>query len=221
MPRGVLFDIDGTLIDSNGAHAAAWIDALKEFGFTDVEFETVRQMIGMGGDKILPDLTGISEDDPRGKKLLDRRKQIFLQTYLPRLRAFPGARALVQRIKNDGMRTVVATSANREELEHLLKVADVEDLMDATTSSSDAEESKPDPDILDAAVEKSGFRAEQLVMIGDTPYDVEASRRAGVPIIGVKCGGWDERALQGAIAIYRDPEDLLEHYDLSLLAPPG
>lgn len=213
MPRGVIFDIDGTLVDSNDAHAQAWLDALKEFGFSDIPFERVRRMIGMGGDKILPDLVGLSEDDERGKKLLDRRKQIFLRHYLPGLRAFPDSRNLVERIKQDGMLAVVASSANSKELTPLLRAAGVEDLMDETTSSSDAEDSKPDPDIVQAAVAKTHLPAEQLIMLGDTPYDIEAAKGAGVPIVAVRCGGWSDRDLDGALAVYDDPADILRNYD--------
>ena len=220
MPQGVIFDIDGTLVDSNDAHASAWIDALKEFGFTDVTFEKIRRMIGMGGDKILPDLTGLKEDDDRGKKLLDRRKEIFLRNYLPALQAFPCSRELVEKIRAEGMITVVATSANNQELTPLLRAARVDDLMDGTTSSSDAKESKPDPDIVEAAVRKTQFRAEQLVMIGDTPYDVEAANRAGVPIVAVRCGGWSDRDLDGALAVYDDPADILKNFDRTHLARP-
>jgi HAD superfamily hydrolase (TIGR01509 family) len=216
----VIFDVDGTLIDSNDAHASAWLDALKEFGFTDIPFEKVRSMIGMGGDKVLPDLTGMNEDDERGRKLLDRRKEIFLKNYLAGIRAFPSARELVERIKKDGMLAVVASSANATELTPLLRIAGVEDLMDGVTSSSDAEDSKPDPDIVQAAVAKTNFRAEQLIMVGDTPYDVEAAKRAGVPIIAVRCGGWKDRDLDGALAVYDDPADILRNFDKSHFARP-
>ena len=217
----MIFDIDGTLVDSNDAHASAWLDALREFGFDDVTFERVRWMIGMGGDKILPDLTGLGEESERGSRLLERRKHIFLEKYLPALRSFPESRELVERIRAEGMATVVASSANEQELGHLLKTARVSDLMDATTSSSDAENSKPDPDIVNAAVESSGYPAEQLVMIGDTPFDVEAARKAGVPIVALRCGGWDDRDLAGAIRIYDDPAHLLADFDMSPLANPA
>ncbi len=220
MPSGVIFDIDGTLVNSNDAHASAWIDALKEFGFLEVTFDSVRKMIGMGGDKILPDATGLSEEDERGKKLLDRRKQIFMESYLPTLRPFPSSRALVQRIKQEGMLAVVASSANKKELTPLLRVAMVDDLMDAITSSDDAEDSKPDPDIVQAAVAKTNLAAAQLIMIGDTPYDIEAANGAGVPIIAVRCGGWDDRDLKGAVAVYDDPADILQNFDTSHLARP-
>jgi HAD superfamily hydrolase (TIGR01509 family) len=215
----VIFDVDGTLVDSNDAHASAWLDALKEFGFSDVEYDRVRKMIGMGGDKILPILTGMAEDDERGAKLLERRKAIFLRNYLPDLQAFPSARELVQHIKQLGMMAVVASSANEKELKPLLKIAGVEDLMDRTTSSDDAEDSKPDPDIVHAAVAQTHLAPAQLIMIGDTPYDVEAARRAGVPIVAVRCGGWDDRDLEGAVAVFDDPADILQNFSMSPLAP--
>jgi HAD superfamily hydrolase (TIGR01509 family) len=220
LPLGVIFDIDGTLVDSNDAHASAWLDALKEFGFTEVQFEKVRRMIGMGGDKILPELTGLEEESGRGKKLLDRRKEIFLRNYLPSLKAFPCSRELVERIRAEGMITVVATSANNQELTPLLRAAGVDDLMQGTTSSSDAKESKPDPDIVEAAVRKTHLRAEQLIMLGDTPYDVEAASRAGVPIVAVRCGGWSDRELDGALAVYDDPADILHNFDRTHFARP-
>ncbi len=216
----MIFDVDGTLVDSNDAHASAWIDALKEFGFSDVPYETVREMIGMGGDKILPALTGLAEHEERAERLLERRKEIFLGQYLPHLKAFPMARELVERIKLEGMLAVVASSANKKELQPLLRLARVDELMDATTSSDDADESKPDPDIVQAAVRRTGLAAAQLIMIGDTPYDVTAAKGAGVPIIAVRCGGWDDRDLSGAVAVYDDPEDLLEKFEMSHLARP-
>lgn len=215
----MIFDVDGTLVDSNDAHASAWIDALREFGFTEIPYDKVRRMIGMGGDKILPALTGLQKEDERGKKLLDRRKEIFMRNYLPELKAFPDSRELVERIKSEGMLAVVASSANETELTPLLRAAGVEDLMDSTTSSSDAEESKPDPDIVSAAVEKSGVPAAQLIMLGDTPYDVEAARRAGVPIVAVRCGGWSDRELAGALAVFDDPADILRNFDRTHFAP--
>ena len=214
----MIFDVDGTLVDSNDAHASAWVDAFAEFGFKDVSFDDVRRRIGMGGDKILPDLTGLAENDDRGKKLLDRRKEIFLKKYLPGIQPFACSRDLVERMKLDGMQTVVASSANKHELTPLLRIARVDDLMNDTTSSTDADASKPDPDIIVAAIGKTGLSAEQLIMVGDTPYDVESARRAGVPVIAVRCGGWSDRELDGALAIFDDPADILANYDRSHFA---
>jgi phosphoglycolate phosphatase-like HAD superfamily hydrolase len=214
--RGVIFDIDGTLVDSNDAHARSWVDTFSENGY-DVPFESVRPLIGMGGDKLLPKTIGIRHDSAEGKKLTERRSKIFRESYLPRLRALDGSRALVQRIQRDDLKAVVATSAKDEELEGLLKAAQVADLMEEKATASDAKRSKPDPDIVEAAVEQSGLDATDLVMIGDTPYDVEAATRAGVRIIGFRSGGWGDVDLAGAMEIYDGPAHLLEAYASSLI----
>jgi HAD superfamily hydrolase (TIGR01509 family) len=171
----------------------------------------------MGADKLLPKTIGIRHDSEEGKKLLKRRSEIFRERYLPRLRPFPGARALVLRVRDDGLKAIVATSAKDEELKALLKAAEVDDLMQERATSSNAKRSKPDPDIVEAAINESGVPASKAVMIGDTPYDVEAATRAGVRIIGFRSGGWDDASLKGAAQIYDGPADLLADYDASLL----
>jgi HAD superfamily hydrolase (TIGR01509 family) len=214
--KGVIFDIDGTLVDSNDAHAQSWVETFAEAGY-DVPFEKVRPLIGMGGDKLLPKTIGISRDSDEGKKLGERRGKIFQTKYLPHLQALPGARDLVLRVKQDGLKAIVATSAKDDELKGLLKAAHVEDLMEEKATASDAKRSKPDPDIVEAAVEESGTSSKHLVMIGDTPYDIEAATKAGVRTIGFLSGGWSREALKGAAEIYEGPSDLLTHYDSSLL----
>jgi HAD superfamily hydrolase (TIGR01509 family) len=214
--KGVIFDVDGTLVDSNDAHAQSWVDTFREAGY-DVPFEKVRPLIGMGGDKLLPKTIGVSRDSDEGKKLGERRGKIFRSNYLPHLRPLPGARELVLRVKRDGLKAIVATSAKDDELKGLLKAAHVDDLMEEKATASDAKRSKPDPDIVQAAVEDSGIPKKSLVMIGDTPYDVEAATRAGVRAIGFLSGGWTREALKGAVEIYDGPADLLAHYDTSLL----
>jgi HAD superfamily hydrolase (TIGR01509 family) len=214
--KGVIFDVDGTLVDSNDAHAQSWVDTFREAGY-DVPFEKVRPLIGMGGDKLLPRTIGISRDSEEGKKLLERRGKIFSTKYLPHLRPLPGARELVQRVRQNGLKAIVATSAKDEELKGLLKAAHVEDLMEEKATASDATHSKPDPDIVHAAIEESGIPSQQLVMIGDTPYDIEAAAKAKLRTIGFLSGGWTREALKGAVEIYDGPADLLAHYASSLL----
>jgi HAD superfamily hydrolase (TIGR01509 family) len=214
--KGVIFDVDGTLVDSNDAHAQSWADTFAEGGY-DVPFEVVRPLIGMGADKLLPKTIGIRHDSEQGKKLIKRRSEIFREKYLARLRPLPGARGLVLRVRDDGLKAIVATSAKDEELQGLLKAAEVEDLMEEKATASDAKRSKPDPDIVEAAIEESGVAARNAVMIGDTPYDVEAATRAGVRIIAFRSGGWDDASLKGAAQIYDGPADLLADYDASLL----
>jgi len=214
--KGVIFDIDGTLVDSNDAHARSWVDTFAEAGY-DVPFDVVRPLIGMGGDKLLPKTIGKSRDSEEGKKLVKRRSEIFRERYLPHLRPLKGARELVLRVRSDGLKAVVATSAKEEELKGLLKAAQVDDLMEEEATASDADRSKPDPDIVHAAIEQSGISSEHLVMVGDTPYDIEAASKAHVRTIAFRSGGWKDDALKGAVEIYNGPDDLLAHYESSII----
>ncbi|WP_165250043.1 HAD family hydrolase [Paludisphaera soli] len=214
--EAVLLDVDGTLVDSNDAHAEAWVVAFRDHGF-EVPFEKVRERIGKGGDKVLSELADLNEADPQAKAVQEARSRLFLQEYAPKLKAFPKVRELVLRLKEAGLKVVVASSAQEKELENLLKIAGVDDLIEAQTSSDDAENSKPDPDIVLAAVEQTGKPASKVVMLGDTPYDVQAAAKAGVDVIAVRAGGWNDEDLKGAVAVYDDVADLLAHYEDSPL----
>ena len=186
----------------------------REFGY-ETPYTTLRSMIGMGGDKLIPKAFGIAHDSPEGKKMSRRRSAIFREWYLPTVKPFPKARELLERMREDGYSLVVATSAQKDEMKDLLRVAGIEDLLEEATSSGDAESSKPDPDIVVAALEKAGAEAEDAIMLGDTPYDAGAATGAGVPIVALLCGGWPAEELDGAIAIYADPAELLREYDRS------
>jgi HAD superfamily hydrolase (TIGR01549 family) len=210
-PSVVLLDIDGTLIDSNDAHAHAWVDVGREFGH-EIDFAHVRRLIGMGGDKVLPQVAGLEEDTDEGQRIKERRGEIFREQYLPALKAFPGARELLQRFRDDGHTLVVATSASKDDMDALLEQAGIQDLIEEKTSSSDAEESKPDPDIVQAALKSADAEPGEALMLGDTPYDVEASGRAGVRCVALRCGGWGDADLGDAVAVYDDPADLLARY---------
>ena len=217
-PLAALVDIDGTLLDSNDAHARAWVDAFSRHGRPQ-PFERVRPLIGKGGDKLLAELLGISDEEPLGQALTADWRRTFDTRERPTLRPTPGARALLERLAREGWTTVIATSSDADEARSLLRQAGVEDLASLVTSSSDAARSKPDPDIVEAALRLGGARPERAVMIGDTPYDIEAARRAGVGTVALRCGGhWADADLAGALAIYDDPADLLAHWDASPLA---
>jgi phosphoglycolate phosphatase-like HAD superfamily hydrolase len=210
--HAVIFDVDGTLIDSNDAHAAAWIDALADFGVAR-RLEDVRPLIGMGGDKLLPALTGIDAKSDRGRQITARRGARFRDVYLDKLTAFPGTRALFEALARDGVRLAIASSAQKQELEQLLRIAGVIDLVECRTSGDDVDASKPDPDVVHASLERLGVAPAVAVMVGDTPYDVEAARHAAVGAIAFRCGrGWSDRDFAGARAIYDGPQAMLRAY---------
>jgi HAD superfamily hydrolase (TIGR01509 family) len=217
MVAGVLFDVDGTLVDSNDAHAAAWVRAFTEHGVT-VDPSHVRRCIGMGGDKLMPEVSGIEEESERGTAIAERRGEIFKEELLPGLKPFEKADALVAAVKQRGLTAVAASSAQKDELTPLLELAGAKWLMDGATSSDDADESKPAPDIIEAALERAKVSADEAIMIGDTPYDVEAAKRAGVRTIAFRSGGWRDEDLGGAVEIYDGAADLLANLSGSILA---
>ncbi len=213
----VILDVDGTLVDSNDAHARAWADAFAEAGVA-APFERIRRAIGMGGDKLLPHVAGIRDDSPLGERLSRRRGEIFTARYLAGVRPFPRVRELVERFAGDGFTVVVASSASKDDLGALLDRAGVADLIATQTSSDDAAESKPDPDIVLAALKRSGAPSGAAIMLGDTPYDIEAALRAGIRIVGVESGGWRRAELGGAVEVHADAAALLEGYERSIFA---
>jgi HAD superfamily hydrolase (TIGR01509 family) len=220
MIKAVIFDMDGTLIDSVGLHAEAWREALAHFGH-DVPFEKVREQIGKGGDLLMAALLPEEEVRRRGEEIEAYRLDLFKREYLARVRPFPSVRELFERIGADGLRIALASSAKKEELGRYKQIAGIDDLPEAETSSDDAERSKPHPDIFEAALDRlDGIEAGDAIAIGDTPHDAQAAGAAGLRTIGLLGGGWTEAALReaGCIAIYRDPADLLRHYDQSPLA---
>ena len=211
--EGVVLDVDGTLLDSNDAHARSWVDTFQELGY-DIRYDAVRPLIGKGADKLIPELTGLDAESERAKELSSRRGEIFRDRYLHTIRTTPGARELVTRLRDDGLNLVIATSAQEQELEELLRQGHLEALIPERTSSSDAERSKPDPDIVHAALDRAKLDPRCAVMIGDTPYDVEAAARARLACIALRCGGWwGDEAFQRARAIFDDPRALLAAYE--------
>ena len=214
--RGVILDIDGTLIDSNDAHAKSWVEAMAEYGYI-VPFEKVRPLIGMGGDKVLPETIHLQKDSEIGSQISKRREAIFKERYLPHLRAFPGAKELLQEMRKRGLQLAIASSAQPDELKSLLRLVGAEDLVEEKTSSKDVSRSKPDPDVMQVTLQRIELDANEVLMIGDTAYDIEAASKVQVGTIAFRCGGWKDADLAGALAIYDGPADLLAHYDESPL----
>jgi HAD superfamily hydrolase (TIGR01509 family) len=222
MDRGVIFDVDGTLVDSVDLHAAAWQETFQAFGHR-FPFNRIRDQIGKGGDQLMPVFLSESDVRRRGKGIEEYRKRLFVEKYLPKVRPFPGVRALFERVRADGRRIALASSAHGVELDTYKRITGIDDLLDAESSKDDVSRSKPHPDIFEAALERMGLDSDAVMVVGDTPYDAEAARRAGLRTIGVLCGGFDPTWLleAGCIALFRDPEDLLTHYDRSPLARDG
>jgi HAD superfamily hydrolase (TIGR01509 family) len=214
---GVLFDLDGTLVDTTMLHAVCWWEALRQARH-DVPSAAIHRSIGMGGDKLLEHLLGPDRDTDGDQRLRHAHDSLFGQ-YHERLRPLPGARDLLRACAARGLRVVLATSANQHELAALRAALDAEDAITAVTSSADAKESKPAPDIVAAAVQQADLDTDRVVFVGDSVWDVQASARLGVPCVGVACGGTSRAELldAGAVAVYADPADLLSHLPDSAL----
>jgi HAD superfamily hydrolase (TIGR01549 family) len=210
-----IFDIDGTLVDSNELHVDSWDRAFRRFG-KEFPREKLRAQIGKGSDQYLPEFLTPDEIKRFGKELDDYRSELFRKEYLPKVQPFPKVRELFQRIRDDNKRIVLASSGKKKDTKYYIDLLKIEDLIDGYVSGDDADSSKPAPDIFDASLKKLGnISPTEAMTVGDTKFDVEAARKAGLKTIGFLCGGTAESALReaGAIAIYRDPADFLAHYD--------
>lgn len=222
MPKAVIFDVDGTLVDSVDQHAHAWVEALREAGHA-VEFGKVRRQIGKGGDQLMPVFMSEADIEANGKHVEERRGAIMKARYRQQVTAFPQVRALFERLLAEGRQVALASSAKEDELQGYKQLARIDDLVDAETSSDDAEKSKPHPDIFEAALAKlRDVSPGDVVVVGDTPYDAEAAAKAGLRTVGLLCGGWSEDELRaaGCVAVYKDPADLLARYEASPLSRP-
>ena len=216
-PVGVLFDLDGTLVDTTYLHAVTWWEALRRADH-DVPMSIIHHAIGMGADKILDSLLGEDRDRDEDGKLSDAHAVLY-STYWERLRPLPGATELLRACAAAGLRVVLASSAKERELRALRAALAADDVVDVATGASDAKESKPAPDILEVALERAGLSADDVVLVGDSVWDVRAAERLGIPCVGVTCGGTsaEELTRAGAVAVYRDPADLLATLDESPL----
>jgi phosphoglycolate phosphatase-like HAD superfamily hydrolase len=217
--KAVIFDIDGTLIDSVDQHARSWVETFEHFGVI-ADVNKVRGQIGKGADRLMPMFLPPWTTDARKREVEQFRSELFKRKYLPKVCGFPRVRDLFAHLRSRGHKIVLASSCTEQEIGRYKEIASIADLIDAEATSSDAACSKPAPDIFQKALERIfPIRATQAIVVGDSPFDAEAAARAGIPSIGLLCGGFDEEQLRraGAVAIYQDPEDLLRNYQDSPL----
>jgi len=217
MIEAVIFDIDGTIVDSVDLHAKAWQRTFAKFG-KNILLEAIRSQIGKGADQLLPVYFSKQELEQFGEAMEIYRGELFKKEYLAKVKGFPKVRELFERIKQDKKQIALASSAKKDELKRYKEIARIDDLIETETSSDDVERSKPCPDVFEAALKQLGnVTPDKVIVVGDTPYDAAAAAKANVSAIGLLSGGWTQPQLRraGCIAIYRDPADLLARYDES------
>ncbi|MEK6396730.1 MAG: HAD family hydrolase [Terriglobus sp.] len=216
--KAVMCDLDGTLLDSNAFHAEAWQRSLHEFGY-EVSFEDVVKQIGKGGEYLLESFVPQDQISLIEKDINAFRKKLFHREYIDRIVPFADARRLLERIRQQGLRIAVATSSEKDDLEAFKTILKIHDLVEEDTTADDANKPKPEPDIFQTALTMLKLQPSETIALGDTPWDVEAARKAGVDTIAVQSGGWtrDELERAGAVAVYVDAADLLRNFDTSPL----
>ncbi len=216
MIEAVLCDIDGTLVESNWLHAAAWKDAFEVVGIT-VDLEEARRQIGKGGDELIPVFVPWWKRSIIKEPLTAYRQYVFRMDYLHQVKPFPKVRDLLLKMKEVGIRVSIASSADRDQLKAYEKIADIGDLIEESSTADDAKRSKPHPDIFEATLKKLGLPSSRVLALGDTPYDAEAAGKAEIWTVGVMTGGWSEKDLlqAGCIEVYKDVADLLTNFDSS------
>lgn len=211
--KALILDIDGTLLDSNWQHVDAWEEAFASEGF-HFDRQTIHDQIGKGGDNLVPTL--LPDAPPDVKERLEKAEgRIYKEKYRDTVRPYPGARDLIVKARNRGQQVVLASSANGPDLDFYVDLLDAKDLLSSTTSKDDVEHSKPDPDIFRAALDKLGLPADEAMVVGDTPFDIQAAAKCGLKTVAVRSGGFSDDQLKGAAAIYDDVAALLADYESS------
>ena len=214
MIKAIIFDLDGTLVDSVKYHAEAWVKAFQKYGY-DFSHETLSQQIGKGSEYIVGELLSSEEAEKLHSDIAGYRKQYYQDNLLEKVKPFPKVKELFETIKADKIKIVLASSARTETIEHYKQLLEIEDLIDGATSTDDVEKSKPEPDIFTSALNKlDDVAVEEVIVVGDSPYDAIAAKKINLKTIGLLGGGFSRETLTdaGCVAIYQDPADLYNNY---------
>lgn len=205
--EAVILDVDGTLIDSNHAHACAWKEAIDSEGLRG-RYDEIRSLMGMCEDQLIPKLAGVDKNTIRGRKFVKKQAEIFKTKYLADIRPFPRVRDLLLKLQEQGLKLVVASSSKKSDLKQLLQIAEVEDLIDLQISA---------PDPYQQILTELHLPPDRAVVIGDTPYDLDSAKKSHMAMIAFRCGGWSDNDFVGSLDVYDDPQDLLENLKSSRL----
>ncbi len=216
--KGIIFDVDGTLVDSNDDHADAWQEAFRAFGI-DPPWQAIREQIGKGGDQLIPCFLSPEQISLFGDKVDQKKSQIFKEKYFDKVKVLPGVQPLFERLHREKKRIVLATSGGAEETAHYIDLLGDKTWVGGMISADDVARSKPYPDLFHLALDRSQWKPEEAVILGDTPYDVIAGKEIGLETIAVLTGGFTERSLReaGAMEVYPDLPALLQAYERSYL----
>ena len=210
--QAILFDIDGTLVDSNDLHVQAWLEAFAHFG-KNFDPATVRSQIGKGGDLLVPDLLDAREMRRIGNEVTEYRTKLYKDKYLPQVRPFDGVHAMFESLAAQGLKLALASSSNADEVRYYTRLLDIGDFIEAQTSKGDAQLSKPSPEIFRAALDRAGGDPEFTFVVGDTPYDVLAAHRIALPIVAVLSGGFEHQLLAKAEFVFDTATRIMERID--------
>lgn len=218
--RAVILGLEGVLVDTREASTLSWLVALHDGGH-DVSIDLLRHLSGVASEELLRIVSGIKADSPEGREIMRQQERIFRTWYLPRILPFVGARRLLQRMKSDGLRVVALSGGSADTAPDLVRASGVADLLDDVVSADGEPRDAALNEIITSLVASLGCTREGIVLVGDSPYDVSAGERAGIDVIALRCGGWTDATLQGALAVYEDHIHLLSQFQTSPLGSLG
>lgn len=218
--RAVILGLEGALVDTREASTLSWLVALHDGGH-DVSIDLLRHLSGVPSDELLRVVAGLTAGSPEGKEILRQQERIFRTWYLPRILPFVGARRLLQRMKSDGLRVVALSSGTYEAAPELVRASGVADLLDDVVAADGESRDAALNEIITSISATFGCKRDGIVLVGDSPYDVSAGERAGIDVIALRCGGWTDASLQGAMAVYEDHVHLLSQFQTSPLGSLG